>query len=285
MAHQRTLRTIAAHAALAIDTADRFARPDRSTAGNAQQPAQTDALALLTLIAHDLRGPLTALSSSIQMLVRATKQPDNAANQQITRLTELAEVAVAQLETQISALTPRAGAQRQSGGSDGEPVDLVKLAHLMAHFYQQTTARQRFIVVADVAELYCRCPRSQAERVIGNLLVNAIKYSSSGSDIRIIVNREEDLLGDWAALSVQNDGIGIPAQDLTHLTNPGFRATNVGPIPGTGFGLASVREVVEQYGGTFAVQSTVGAATTVQIRLPLSGQAHQKPVHAAYAHA
>jgi two-component system OmpR family sensor kinase len=83
------------------------------------------------------------------------------------------------------------------------------------------------------------------------------------------LGREDDALGSWATLSVRNHGIGITASDLPLLARPGYRAGNVGTIPGAGFGLASVRQVVERHGGMLAIQSEVGRSTTVRICLPL----------------
>ncbi len=80
-----------------------------------------------------------------------------------------------------------------------------------------------------------------------------------------------------AVLAVQDQGIGIPAADLPHVFERFYRARNVsGRTPGTGLGLAGARQIVEQHGGTIAVESREGAGSTVTIRLPL-GEACQRP--------
>ncbi|MFV9505436.1 MAG: sensor histidine kinase [Oscillochloridaceae bacterium umkhey_bin13] len=267
--NQRLLRELAVSAALAIDTADYLAQctptPTAETAPTSGQAVDL----ILSLLAHDLRTPLTSLSSSVQMLVRELKGSWDPNIGRLARLIEIAEAAVAQLETQVNALslTPRAGALRSVGAD--EPIDLVMITRLMANFYQQTTEQHTLIVASDVAELYGHWTRAHIERVLGNMLLNAIKYCPDGGDIQIGVSYDEDALGRWATLSVQNHGPGIPLQDFPQLSQPGYRARNVGPIPGTGFGLASVREVVELHGGSFAIQSAVGGSTTVLVRLPI----------------
>jgi len=76
--------------------------------------------------------------------------------------------------------------------------------------------------------------------------------------------------GAWAILRVQDDGVGVPADDLPHIFELYRRGRNVvGRISGTGIGLSSARLVVEQHGWTIAVDSTEGSGTTVTVRLPL----------------
>jgi signal transduction histidine kinase len=271
---QRWLWALAAHAAMAIDTADQMAqlRPPDSDPGG--KVGSDDQSALLAMIAHDLKGPLATLSSSIQLLLRAAKGTRELEKDKILRLVELAEAAVGQLEAQIGALRPARAASAPSSSEPTAPVDLVGLVRLVANFYQQTTGRHHLAVAAEVAELHGPWSRGHMERVISNLLANAIKYSPASGEIQITVGREEDAMGSWATLNVGNHGIGIPAADMARLSQPGYRAKNVGSIPGTGFGLASVREIVEQYGGTCAIRSATCGATLVQIRLPLAGGAH-----------
>jgi len=68
-----------------------------------------------------------------------------------------------------------------------------------------------------------------------------------------------------AVLEVEDHGLGVPTTDLPHIFERFHRAGNVG----TGLGLADVRQIVEQHGGTIAVDSREGAGTTVTVRLPL----------------
>lgn len=261
-ARQRQLHALAAHAALAIDSAHEIARL-RASAGDRGAAAPGAADPLLALIAHDLRDPLTAISSSMQLLIRSARSTPELSSERVARLAGLADAAVARIEAQLVALSP----SRPAEGA--REVDLVHLAGLMAHFYQQTTGRHQLSVTSDLPELSGPWARPHIERVIANLLSNGIKYSPQGGAIQLVIGCEEDAHGRWATLEVQNEGIGIPLQDMAQIGRPGRRARNVGAITGTGFGLASVQAIIEQYGGTFALQSALGAATTVHIRLPL----------------
>ncbi len=80
-----------------------------------------------------------------------------------------------------------------------------------------------------------------------------------------------DDAGTWAVMEVQDHGLGIPAVDLPHIFERYHRAANtVGRIGGSGIGLAGVKQVVEQHGGTISAASEEGVGTTMTVRLPLA---------------
>jgi signal transduction histidine kinase len=118
----------------------------------------------------------------------------------------------------------------------------------------------------SVAELAGTWDSARLERVLANLLANALKYSPSGGEVLVEVSRDAD----WAVLSVADHGIGIPAADLPHIFERFRRASNVaGRIAGSGLGLAGARDIVEQHGGTIFVLSEEGRGSRFVVRLPL----------------
>ena len=82
----------------------------------------------------------------------------------------------------------------------------------------------------------------------------------------------ESRAGDkWAILAVRDAGLGIPASELPHLFERFRRASKLARrFSGTGLGLANARQLVEQHGGTIAIESVEGVGTTVIIALPLA---------------
>jgi signal transduction histidine kinase len=109
------------------------------------------------------------------------------------------------------------------------------------------------------------------DRVLDNLLSNAIKFSPNGGGITVAVAHEDVVGGPWAVVAVRDQGLGIPAADLPRVFERFRRARNVeGRIGGTGIGLASVRQIVEQHGGAITVESVEGAGSTFTVRLPLA---------------
>ena len=108
---------------------------------------------------------------------------------------------------------------------------------------------------------------ARLERVLGNLLSNAIKYSPNGGEIAVSVRAEAG----QAVLTVQDRGIGIPPADQPRVFERFERARNaVGRIGGSGIGLATSKQIIEQHGGTIAVESREGQGSTFTVRLPLT---------------
>jgi signal transduction histidine kinase len=107
--------------------------------------------------------------------------------------------------------------------------------------------------------------------MFGNLLSNAVKYSPQGGTITVELAREEREDGPWAIVRVIDQGMGIPPTDLPHIFDKFRRARNVqGQIKGTGLGLASVRQIVEEHGGTVSVKSKEGEGSTFTVCLPVN---------------
>ena len=151
-----------------------------------------------------------------------------------------------------------------------QPTDLVALARHVAAQQQATTEQHEVSVHAEGGELVGEWDAARLERVLGNLIGNAIKFSPGGGQVRVTLRREQDSNGPWAALAVADRGVGIPAVDLPRIFDHFYRGSNVGAIAGTGVGLAGARQIVEQHGGRLEVDSHEGEGTTVNVRLPLS---------------
>lgn len=105
----------------------------------------------------------------------------------------------------------------------------------------------------------------QMERVIANLLGNAIKFTPSGGRVQLTVRRVEDTV----VLTVADDGPGVAPEELPRLGERHFRGTRSGAIDGSGLGLFIVRGVIDAHGGTLRVVSHLGTGTTVSVTLPL----------------
>ena len=151
------------------------------------------------------------------------------------------------------------------------PTDLVALVGQVAAEYQRTTDRHELRTDVHLPTLVGIWDPERLERVLANLVANAIKYSPAGGPITLRVTREE--VAGWASLAVMDDGIGIPAADLPHVFERFRRGANVGQVTGTGIGLAGARQIVELHGGTIAVTSQEGRGSTFTVRLPLAGPA------------
>jgi signal transduction histidine kinase len=100
--------------------------------------------------------------------------------------------------------------------------------------------------------------------VVGNLLSNALKYSAPGSKVQFDVVASEER----CRFSIEDQGIGIPEDELPRLFESFFRASNVDQIKGSGLGLAVVRKALDVQGGTITVTSKLGIGTRFVVQVP-----------------
>ncbi|HEY1836635.1 MAG: ATP-binding protein [Rhizomicrobium sp.] len=113
--------------------------------------------------------------------------------------------------------------------------------------------------------------RRAITQILLNLLSNAVKFSLPGGHVRVEARAERDSL----ALSVADNGVGIPADQLPRLGKP-FEQVCVDPMlakGGTGLGLALVQALAQRHGGAMRIESEEGVGTTVTVELPLKPQA------------
>jgi signal transduction histidine kinase len=104
--------------------------------------------------------------------------------------------------------------------------------------------------------------------ILSNLLSNAIKYSPTGSTIKFNLT----FCNGRVVFEIQDEGIGIPKEDLPRLFESFHRATNVGNIQGTGLGLAIVKKCIDIHQGEISVTSELGVSTTFTVTLPFNNQ-------------
>jgi len=107
---------------------------------------------------------------------------------------------------------------------------------------------------------------TRIQGAISNLINNAVKYSPNGGVVRISLQDE----GDRITFQVSDQGIGIPAEELERIFEPGYRVRSkeTERIEGTGIGLTIVRAVVDKHGGKVFVHSTPGQGSTFGFTLP-----------------
>ncbi len=203
--------------------------------------------------AHELHTPLTALRTHLELA------PDD---EHVAR----AQGQVARLEALTEGLLSlsRIEAEKRIPASASLALDVVvqEVAELYASQAEQAglafdlrVAERPLVVAADAA---------QVRDALGNLLDNAVKFTPPGGTVSVCVDRE----GEWAAVRVQDTGIGIPPEDLPHLFRRFHRGRNAAAYPGSGLGLAIVRAIVERYSGTVEAE-TVEQGTRFTLRLPV----------------
>ncbi len=225
---------------------------------------------VLANVTHDLKNPLAGISALAQVLEVQLRRGREPSREQLSdglhsihqRVRDMAR----QLDELLDVAALDAGQQLEL---QRQRTELVSLVHRLAVDAQASTTQHEIRVSADSDEILGDWDALRLERVVRNLLTNAIKYSPEGGPIAIAVSYEDGGSRDVALLSIQDEGVGIPAADLPTIFDRFRRGANVsGHINGTGVGLSAVRQIVEQHGGTVAIESREGQGTRVIVRLP-----------------
>lgn len=228
--------------------------------------------AFVAAVAHDLQSPITAIKGYAQLLQRQLQQPAGRDLVSLQSSLEQIEITSMRMSSLVRELLDVL--QLQTGQTldlQRRPTDLVAIMEDAVAVLTAQGGPHRVLIARTVADLIGAWDADRIARVLSNLLSNAAKYSPTGGTIRLTLGREEGDGGSWALLTVRDTGVGIPAADLPHVFDRFRRGSNVaGHIRGTGIGLASVKQIVEQHGGRITLRSREDRGTTVVVRLPLA---------------
>jgi signal transduction histidine kinase len=150
-----------------------------------------------------------------------------------------------------------------------ESVDLVDLVHEAVAMTALLVQSRNLVVevVAPEQPVLARGEREELDKVVLNLVSNAVKYTPPGRQIRIHLQTDAKVV----SLRVADEGLGISEQDQAQLFTEFFRSNNPAAVaqPGTGLGLAIVKRIVERHRGTVEVDSTLGQGTFT-VTLPIA---------------
>lgn len=228
----------------------------------------------ISTVSHELRTPMSSIIGTAEMLedgmVGELTEPQLSMLDVITRNGR-------RLLTLADDLLALAGFQSGTTRTNHTEVDL---RDVVAESLEATAAlvlNRSLQVRADVPtdRMSVIADPLQLERALTNLLANAIKFTPDNGTITVCLADECGT----AVLSVQDTGIGIPADELHNVFQRFFRSSVVQEqaIQGTGLGLAIVKSIVESHGGSIDVASSEGQGTTFTIGLPLVQHADAAP--------
>ncbi len=222
----------------------------------------------LSIVAHELRTPVTAIKGFTDLLVRRLVPDATVTPRDLFMLGAVAGQ-VDRLAGLIDDLLD--GARLHAGKLDfhWEVCDLGDIVRgAVAAVHPLAGARESDLVVTGEC-VPVRCDRVRLEQVFINLLTNALKYSTSGPITCTICGA-----AGTAEVAVADRGPGIAPKDLPHVFERFFRSHDVYEHQrGLGLGLYISNEIVTRHDGTMRVDSTLGTGTTFTVTLPLAGEA------------
>lgn len=230
------------------------------------QQANATKIKFLSIIAHDLKNPLQAISLASYFLEKKyLKQPNHDREAYnyikdisftVKQLTDLLENILLWSKTQDNAIICKQ-----------EYLDLSISADVVVNFYKITASSKNIDLTSDIpAESVVVADKNMIDTIFRNLVSNAVKFTPPGGKIKITSKEDRNFI----TVSVSDTGIGISEADIDKLFKIEIQYTTIGTSSerGTGIGLILCKEFVEKLGGDIWVDSKLGNGSSFKFTVP-----------------
>lgn len=213
-------------------------------------------------VSHQLQTPLAVMRSSLEVLSAAPEAPVDSRQTLADVVEEIDEMAAVLADLRTLSLA--------DSGPDGDrpgPVDISKTVFEAAEIVEALAEAKGVALRTSIRpDLTVRGSAVALKQVVLNLADNAVKYTTSGGLVRVDLDAEAHA----AVLRVADTGAGIPADQISRVFEPFYRAAQgARSTGGTGLGLAIVKRIVGAHGGSIQVDSQPGEGSTFTVRVPL----------------
>lgn len=258
---------VAQRAALALDNARLYQEA---------QDAITMRDQFLSIAAHELKTPLTSLLGNAQAIERRAIREGSLPEREL-RGVQIINTQAKRLNKMIATLLDISRLEQGKLVIERAPLDLCALAKRVVEEVQPgLTDHTVECTIPNDAALMIDGDELRVEQVLQNLVNNAIKYSLNGGLVRLQVAQR----GEMACIAVIDQGMGIPSDDIPHLFERFYRASNTDEqhVSGMGIGLYIVKEIVTLHGGSITVESSVGSGSTFTVCLPFARENEPAPL-------
>jgi signal transduction histidine kinase len=221
---------------------------------------------LIATVSHELKNPLTAINGYLEILQAS---PDLTAGDRAA--VEAMGRGTGRLSRVVEDLLLMSKVGDPHHGIIPAAVDVTRIVSEIADLVDVTARRKRLELDVDLPSgpVTARGDAAEIDRLVANLVSNAVKYTPDGRKVAIRVSRSDDRV----RIEVADEGLGISADDQQHLFDEFFRSTNPDAFsqPGTGLGLSIVKRIVERHDGDIEVSSELGCGSTFTVTLPAVG--------------
>lgn len=221
---------------------------------------------VIALVSHEMRTPLTAIQGMTELLANYEMEP--------ARRREISAAINGEVKRLTGMITEYLDITRLESGATSLRKTPVKVDALLERIVLllEPIAAQRHIRLSLAPSGGLPVVFADPDllgRAVENLVSNAIKYSAGNTEVSI--GAEPDREG--VAIAVADKGYGIPESDLTRIFEKFYRVPRVedADVPGTGLGLALVRDIAELHGGSVTVKSKIHAGSTFTLKIPKGG--------------
>jgi len=215
-------------------------------------------------VSHELKTPLTAILGYVETLQSGAMDDKKNRGHFLEKIADQSRRLHALIEDVLELSRIESGRYVEAV----ETVDLKEAANAALEVLKAKAESKRIRILDAVPEsLKVKTQPDGLQRILVNLLDNAVKYSPEGTTVTLWARKEND---GWTAVKVSDEGYGIPAQHLSRIFERFYRAdvSRSRSAGGTGLGLAIVKHLTERAGGTVSVESSEGKGSSFTVTLP-----------------
>lgn len=210
---------------------------------------------------HELRTPLTSVLGQAQLALRYVERDPARTRDAIVRTIEQAS----RMNRLLNELLDHARVTVGALSLEVVTFDLgLAIAVATPQYEHGDVPRIRFRAPRE--KVYVRGDPDRIAQIVGNLLDNALKYSPSESPIAVSL----EVVGGQAFVRVEDQGVGIPANERDRIFAPFFRTSRTRELPGTGLGLHISRRLAEQHRGRLWLERRTDTGSVFTLALPLA---------------
>ncbi|MDN5284230.1 MAG: response regulator [Mucilaginibacter sp.] len=229
-----------------------------------------------TNITHEFKTPLTLIINPAKEILA---NPASADAPKYTRLILSNATRLLQLINQLLDLSKLENGLMEVNLA---PLDMVALIRMHVHSYESLVVQKGIALhfTSDWDKLWVLGDRDKLDKIILNILSNAIKFTDNGQ-VEVFIQNDTETLGSALNITVRDTGRGIPASKLPYIFSRFYQTdpSDTRSAEGTGIGLAVAKELVELIGGQIRAESTEGLFTEINIRMPFQAtEAIDEPV-------
>jgi two-component system, OmpR family, phosphate regulon sensor histidine kinase PhoR len=219
----------------------------------------------VSMVSHEIRSPMNSLLMQMKIIL------DGLAGEVTDKQREILERAsgkIHNLTNMVSELLDLARIEAGLVTNEKEAIDIRAFLDEQVAFHQPAAAARNIRIQLENLPVLPTIPANPRgiEEVFTNLITNALKYSPENS----LVTLSATLENDYVAITVRDNGFGVPEEDLEEIFTRFYRVkdSNTREIHGTGLGLAIVRSIVNAHQGSIKVESKLGQGTAFTVLLP-----------------
>lgn len=217
--------------------------------------------AFISIVSHQFRTPLAIIDASAQRMIRRGAEMDT---EELASRAEKIRAACLRLTRLMESTLNAARMEEGEIALNLRSVDLVKLIDNVLDSQPEEDLR-RINVKIDALPQLVQADATLLEQAVQNLVSNALKYSPDGQPVTVTARRT----GDDITISVVDQGVGVPEDEVGSLFRRFYRARTAEGIPGTGIGLSFAAQIMELHGGRVDVRSVEGKGSEFTLRFPI----------------